>query len=158
MLAEIAAAMRDAGVSIESLIQRGVSEPASEGGVLVAIVTHEVLGARGGAGAGAAARIAERRRPADVDAGDGSGLAQANPRCGHAAAITAAGGQASPTDDAASPRRNLAMRCTPLPAKAGRERERSYGAIGRSPISPKPPSVDTLTPAMPQPTRNRLWS
>ena len=38
MLAEIAAAMRDAGVSIESLIQRGAS---AEGSVLVAIVTHE---------------------------------------------------------------------------------------------------------------------
>ena len=38
VLAEIAAAMRDAGVSIESLIQRG---RATDGGVLVAIVTHE---------------------------------------------------------------------------------------------------------------------
>ena len=38
VLAEIAAAMRDAGVSIESLIQRGVS---TDGTVLVAIVTHE---------------------------------------------------------------------------------------------------------------------
>jgi homoserine dehydrogenase len=38
VLAEIAAAMRDAGVSIESLIQRPAS---GEGGVLVAIVTHE---------------------------------------------------------------------------------------------------------------------
>ena len=38
VLAEIAAAMRDAGVSIESLIQRG---PGADGGVLVAIVTHE---------------------------------------------------------------------------------------------------------------------
>jgi homoserine dehydrogenase len=38
VLAEIAAAMRDAGVSIESLIQRGAS---GEGTVLVAIVTHE---------------------------------------------------------------------------------------------------------------------
>lgn len=38
VLAEIAAAMRDAGVSIESLIQRGAS---GEGSVLVAIVTHE---------------------------------------------------------------------------------------------------------------------
>ena len=38
VLAEIAAAMRDAGVSIESLIQRGV---AADGSVLVAIVTHE---------------------------------------------------------------------------------------------------------------------
>ncbi|HWK34925.1 homoserine dehydrogenase [Sphingomonas sp.] len=38
VLAEIAAAMRDAGVSIESLIQRGV---ATDGGVLLAIVTHE---------------------------------------------------------------------------------------------------------------------
>ena len=38
VLAEIAAAMRDAGVSIESLIQRG---GAADGGVLVAIVTHE---------------------------------------------------------------------------------------------------------------------
>ena len=38
VLAEIAAAMRDAGVSIESLIQRGV---ATDGGVIVAIVTHE---------------------------------------------------------------------------------------------------------------------
>jgi homoserine dehydrogenase len=38
VLAEIAAAMRDAGVSIESLIQRGASP---EGGVLVAMVTHE---------------------------------------------------------------------------------------------------------------------
>ncbi len=38
VLAEIAAAMRDAGVSIESLIQRGAT---GEGTVLVAIVTHE---------------------------------------------------------------------------------------------------------------------
>jgi homoserine dehydrogenase len=38
VLAEIAAAMRDAGVSIESLIQRGA---ASDGSVLVAIVTHD---------------------------------------------------------------------------------------------------------------------
>ncbi|MDG5488352.1 homoserine dehydrogenase [Sphingomonas sp. BGYR3] len=38
VLAEIAAAMRDAGVSIESLIQRGA---ASDGSVLVVIVTHE---------------------------------------------------------------------------------------------------------------------
>ena len=38
VLAEIAAAMRDAGVSIESLIQRGAHP---DGGVLVAIVTHE---------------------------------------------------------------------------------------------------------------------
>ena len=38
VLAEIAAAMRDAGVSIESLIQRGA---VAGGGVLVAIVTHE---------------------------------------------------------------------------------------------------------------------
>ncbi|MCW3847115.1 homoserine dehydrogenase [Sphingomonas sp. LB-2] len=38
VLAEIAAAMRDAGVSIESLMQRGVSP---DGRVLVAIVTHE---------------------------------------------------------------------------------------------------------------------
>ncbi len=38
VLAEIAAAMRDAGVSIESLIQRGTS---TDGSVLVAIVTHE---------------------------------------------------------------------------------------------------------------------
>jgi len=39
VLAEIAAAMRDAGVSIASLIQRGV--PVGGGGVLVTIVTHE---------------------------------------------------------------------------------------------------------------------
>ena len=38
VLAEIAAAMRDAGVSIESLIQRA---PAEDGRALVAIVTHE---------------------------------------------------------------------------------------------------------------------
>ncbi|MEA1084331.1 homoserine dehydrogenase [Sphingomonas sp. CD22] len=38
VLAEIAAAMRDAGVSIESLIQRGV---AADGSAIVAIVTHE---------------------------------------------------------------------------------------------------------------------
>src|SRR6185312_4825045 len=38
VLAEIAAAMRDAGVSIESLMQRGTM---SDGTVLVAIVTHE---------------------------------------------------------------------------------------------------------------------
>lgn len=37
VLAEIAAAMRDAGVSIESLIQRGASE---DGSVLLVIVTH----------------------------------------------------------------------------------------------------------------------
>ncbi len=38
VLAEIAAAMRDAGVSIESLMQRGANV---DGSVLVAIVTHE---------------------------------------------------------------------------------------------------------------------
>lgn len=38
VLAEIATAMRDAGVSIESFIQRGDD---SEGGVLIALVTHE---------------------------------------------------------------------------------------------------------------------
>jgi len=38
VLAEIAAAMRDAGVSIESLMQRGAN---ADGSVLVAIVTHE---------------------------------------------------------------------------------------------------------------------
>ncbi|MDT0576749.1 homoserine dehydrogenase [Croceicoccus sp. F390] len=38
VLAELAAAMRDAGVSIESLIQKG---PGSDGPVLVAMVTHE---------------------------------------------------------------------------------------------------------------------
>jgi homoserine dehydrogenase len=41
VLAEIAAAMRDSNVSIESLIQRGVQE---DGSVLVAIVTHESPG------------------------------------------------------------------------------------------------------------------
>lgn len=43
VLAEIAAATRDAGVSIESMIQRGTasSNAAGESGVLVAIVTHE---------------------------------------------------------------------------------------------------------------------
>jgi len=39
VLAEITAAMRDAGVSIESLIQRGRAEEGGE--VLVAMVTHE---------------------------------------------------------------------------------------------------------------------
>ncbi len=39
VLAELAAAMRDAGVSIESLIQKG--HPGDEGDVLVAMVTHE---------------------------------------------------------------------------------------------------------------------
>jgi homoserine dehydrogenase len=39
VLAELTAAMRDAGVSIESLIQRG---PAADGGVLIVLVTHEV--------------------------------------------------------------------------------------------------------------------
>ena len=38
MLAEITAAMRDAEVSIESLIQKGRSE---DGAVIVAMVTHE---------------------------------------------------------------------------------------------------------------------
>ncbi|MGI4731783.1 MAG: homoserine dehydrogenase [Janthinobacterium lividum] len=42
VLAEIAAAMRDAGVSIESLIQRGPSTVGgTDGHVLVAIVTHD---------------------------------------------------------------------------------------------------------------------
>jgi len=42
VLAEIAAAMRDAGVSIESLIQRGQAVDADGvGGVLVTIVTHD---------------------------------------------------------------------------------------------------------------------
>jgi homoserine dehydrogenase len=40
-LAEIAAAMRDAGVSIESLIQQGRVEIGGEDRVLVALVTHE---------------------------------------------------------------------------------------------------------------------
>jgi homoserine dehydrogenase len=39
VLAEITAAMRDAGVSIESLIQKGRPEEGCE--VLVAMVTHE---------------------------------------------------------------------------------------------------------------------
>ena len=39
VLAEITAAMRDAGVSIESLIQKGRNEEGGE--VLVAMVTHE---------------------------------------------------------------------------------------------------------------------
>jgi len=39
VLAEIAAAMRDAGVSIESLIQQG--RPEEGGEVMVALVTHE---------------------------------------------------------------------------------------------------------------------
>ncbi|HMO67481.1 MAG TPA: ACT domain-containing protein, partial [Novosphingobium sp.] len=39
VLAEITAAMRDAGVSIESLIQKGRAEEGGE--VLVAMVTHE---------------------------------------------------------------------------------------------------------------------
>jgi homoserine dehydrogenase len=39
VLAEITAAMRDAGVSIESLIQKG--QPDADGEVLVAMVTHE---------------------------------------------------------------------------------------------------------------------
>jgi homoserine dehydrogenase len=39
VLAEIATAMRDAGVSIESLIQQG--RPQEGGEVLVAMVTHE---------------------------------------------------------------------------------------------------------------------
>ncbi|WOK35526.1 homoserine dehydrogenase [Sphingomonas sp. C3-2] len=38
VLAEIATAMRDAGVSIESFIQRGVS---SDSGVIIALVTHQ---------------------------------------------------------------------------------------------------------------------
>jgi homoserine dehydrogenase len=44
VLAEITAAMRDAGVSIESLIQKGgpsESGPHETNGVLVAMVTHE---------------------------------------------------------------------------------------------------------------------
>ncbi|WP_428332889.1 homoserine dehydrogenase [Novosphingobium sp.] len=40
-LAEIAAAMRDAGVSIESLIQKGRVEIAGESRALVSLVTHE---------------------------------------------------------------------------------------------------------------------
>ena len=39
VLAEIAAAMRDAGVSIESLIQKG--QPAEGGEVMISLVTHE---------------------------------------------------------------------------------------------------------------------
>jgi homoserine dehydrogenase len=38
VLAELTAAMRDAGVSIESLIQRGA---AADGSVLLVMVTHE---------------------------------------------------------------------------------------------------------------------
>ncbi|WP_338467144.1 homoserine dehydrogenase [Novosphingobium sp. ZN18A2] len=41
VLAEITAAMRDAGVSIESLIQKGHGEPGRDDTVLVAMVTHE---------------------------------------------------------------------------------------------------------------------
>jgi homoserine dehydrogenase len=46
VLAEITAAMRDAGVSIESLIQRG---EAPDGGVLLVMTTHECAEARVGA-------------------------------------------------------------------------------------------------------------
>ena len=41
VLAEITAAMRDAGVSIESMIQHGQPDESGEEPVLVAIVTHE---------------------------------------------------------------------------------------------------------------------
>lgn len=41
VLAEITAAMRDAGVSIESLIQKGRAAIGSTEAVLVAMVTHE---------------------------------------------------------------------------------------------------------------------
>ena len=41
VLAEITAAMRDAGVSIESMIQHGHPEEEGDEPVLVAIVTHE---------------------------------------------------------------------------------------------------------------------
>ncbi len=41
VLAELTAAMRDGGVSIESMIQRGAT---SDGGVLVAMTTHECVG------------------------------------------------------------------------------------------------------------------
>jgi len=41
VLAEITAAMRDADVSIESMIQHGHPEDGAEEPVLVAIVTHE---------------------------------------------------------------------------------------------------------------------
>lgn len=46
VLAELTAAMRDGGVSIESLIQRGA---APDGGVLVAMTTHECTGRAVGA-------------------------------------------------------------------------------------------------------------
>jgi homoserine dehydrogenase len=56
VLAEITAAMRDAGVSIESLIQKGRAE---EGGnVMVAMVTHE----------GPEARVSEALRLLDGSA------------------------------------------------------------------------------------------
>jgi homoserine dehydrogenase len=46
VLAEITAAMRDAGVSIESLSQRGVT---AEGAAVVALVTHQCREANVGA-------------------------------------------------------------------------------------------------------------
>ena len=41
VLAELTAAMRDAGVSIESMIQKGVADGDSDSGVFVAMTTHE---------------------------------------------------------------------------------------------------------------------
>jgi homoserine dehydrogenase len=65
VLAELTAAMRDAGVSIESLIQRG---PAADGSVLIVIGHARGTGAVGRPCAGEARRIAQRDRPADADA------------------------------------------------------------------------------------------
>ena len=56
VLAEITAAMRDAGVSIESLIQQGAAEDGGE--VMVSMVTHECPEAAVAASAAPARRLA----------------------------------------------------------------------------------------------------
>ena len=63
VLAEITAAMRDAGVSIESMIQRGA---ATDGSVLLVIVTHEAPERSVARRARPAGRLAEPARPADA--------------------------------------------------------------------------------------------
>ncbi len=66
VLAEITAAMRDAGVSIESLIQQGQAD--GDDPVLVAMVTPRRAGRRSGESAGAARRIAQPDRRTAGDA------------------------------------------------------------------------------------------
>jgi hypothetical protein len=123
VLAEIAAAMRDAGVSIESLIQRGANP---DGSVLVAIVTHEGPERSVAQALEKAARLAEPRRRADVDAHP---LGLRRRRAPDLAPVAQPDGNADADRPAANHERSLAARDDALRLAAHDRDELGVGVI-----------------------------